>query len=149
MTSVSNLTRIFMKTLIPAFLLLFTTSAFAENCDIRFEGLGRGRDIDEVSAKVLKKIEKGLKKKGYFLTTSEDAEYTLAINLGSACGTRSSFYYASWMTLSNSGKQEVARGEHEASFTRQIFSPASIPDSATKVAFRRLLKELPTCETRK
>ena len=123
----------FLLTLV--FIAASILSAHANNCDIKINKV-----IDDPS--IEKMLEKGLAKKGYVTSNSEEAEYSLNIYYGHATTLTDCYIFSAYLRLENSGKQTIAESSSEASLLRELVNRHSIPKAMTRKALKKLLRVL-------
>lgn len=136
-----------MKALI-ASICLFPALALAQNCDVK---VNMGPYYSKNPSKSMNRsIGKILKKKGYRLSKSSSADYSLEISHAYEITDYGDIPAGTQVTLMNSGLQIIAEGRSESYSTssevmRTLFGIGMSVRSSTKTALRNLGKNLPVC----
>jgi hypothetical protein len=136
-----------MKALV-ASILLFPALSLAQNCDVK---VNMGSYYSKNPSKsMVRSIGKVLKKKGYKITKSNSADYSLEVSHAYEITDYGSFPAGTQMTMMNSGLQIIAEGHSETYSTssevmRTLFGLGMSVNSSTKKALSKLGKSLPVC----
>lgn len=136
-----------MKALVASIFLL-PTIALASNCGV---SLNMGSFYSKNPSKsITRSIQKTLKAKGYTVTKSEAAPYSLEVSHSHEITDYGNIPSGTQITVMNSGLQIIAEGSSEAYTTssdilRTLFGVGMSLRSSTKEALRELGKNLPAC----
>ena len=131
-----------------ASILLFPALALAQNCDVK---VNMGTYYSKNPSKsITRSISKVLKNKGYRLSKSSAADYSLEVSHAYEITDYGNFPAGTQLTMMNSGLQIIAEGRSESYSTssevmRTLFGIGMSVRSSTKQALRNLGKNLPVC----
>jgi len=131
-----------LKFIITVAIILSSLSALAAttNCGVYVAAM------EEETFKVEKlKLARRLLKKGYHLTTKDEATFRLSINFGMACGDEESYIYSTSMALHDQDERFLGGSEALAGIWGELFARKSVANSTAKTALKRLMKQLPHC----